>query len=91
LNFLTFFLLFNTMIPISLYVTLEVIKMFQGYFVSHDLEMIDIKRNIGTKVQCVSIMEELGQINYIFSDKTGTLTCNVLYFKKSMIGNQLYG
>jgi magnesium-transporting ATPase (P-type) len=38
-----------------------------------------------------TINEELGQVQYVFSDKTGTLTCNEMQFKIALIGNELYG
>lgn len=48
-------------------------------------------KNIWPKVMTTTINEELGQVEYIFSDKTGTLTCNVMEFNKCVIGNNLYG
>jgi phospholipid-transporting ATPase len=44
-----------------------------------------------TKVQSSNLNEELGQIQYIFSDKTGTLTCNVMDFRKMSAGDATYG
>ena len=39
LRFFTYFILLNTMIPISLIVTLEIVKVIQGYFISRDEDM----------------------------------------------------
>ncbi|KAL4496106.1 hypothetical protein ABPG72_015528 [Tetrahymena utriculariae] len=93
LTFLTYIVLNNTMIPISLIVSLEIVKLVQGYLIASDEELVqkeDGKTKL-PKVYTTSINEELGQVQYIFSDKTGTLTCNKMELKLCCIGNQLYG
>ena len=87
LSFFTYLLLLNTMIPISLIVTLEIIKVFQGFFIKFDIELFSFLRQKFCGPNSVSIIEELGKVNYIFSDKTGTLTCNKMQFKYCIIGN----
>ena len=90
INFFTYFLLFNTLIPISLIVTIEIIKMIQGLFIHWDTELYSKSQHCFCKARTVSINEELGKVNFIFSDKTGTLTQNKLNFKYCIIGNKLY-
>lgn len=90
LNFFTYLILNSTMIPISLIVSLELVKLAQGYFIAVDEDMYSLKRQKYTKVSTTSINEELGQIEYIFTDKTGTLTCNEMKFKYCIIGNETY-
>ena len=76
--FFSYFLLMNTFIPISLVVSIELIKIIQGYFFVKDVVMASKYRERLMKVNTVSINEELGQVHYIFSDKTGTLTMNIM-------------
>ena len=91
LIFFTYLILNSTMIPISLIVSLELVKLAQGYFISVDEDLYSKIREKHAKVSTTSINEELGQIEYIFTDKTGTLTCNEMKFKYCMIGEQIYG
>ncbi|XP_064784789.1 phospholipid-transporting ATPase IA-like isoform X1 [Oncorhynchus masou masou] len=91
LNFLTFIILFNNLIPISLLVTLEVIKFIQAYFINWDMDMHYEPTDTSAMARTSNLNEELGQVKYIFSDKTGTLTCNVMQFKKCSIAGVAYG
>uniref|UniRef100_A0A8C6KAT0 Phospholipid-transporting ATPase n=1 Tax=Nothobranchius furzeri TaxID=105023 RepID=A0A8C6KAT0_NOTFU len=91
LNFLTFIILFNNLIPISLLVTLEVIKFIQAFFINWDTDMVYEPTSTPAMARTSNLNEELGQVKYIFSDKTGTLTCNVMQFKKCTIAGVAYG
>ena len=87
----TWIIVFTNFVPISLLVTMETIKILQGLFISWDIEMFDIERDFGTKVHTSTINEELGQVKFIFSDKTGTLTKNYMQFKCMSINDKIYG
>jgi phospholipid-translocating ATPase len=79
-----FFLLFSYMIPISLRVNLDMGKAVYAWFIQRD-------KNIpGTVVRTSTIPEELGRIGYLLSDKTGTLTQNLMIFKRIHLGTVSY-
>ena len=86
----TWCVLLNNLVPISLLMTLELVKYFQGFFISWDIDIYDKKQKVATKVQTSTLNEELGQIKYIFCDKTGTLTKNFMKFKRVAIGLKKY-
>ena len=88
--FFTYFLLLNTLIPISLIVSTEIIKMVLGIFMRWDILLYSKRRKCFCNPKSVSIIEELGNVNFIFSDKTGTLTKNQLQFKYCIIENKYY-
>jgi phospholipid-translocating ATPase len=77
----SFIIMFNTMIPLSLYVSLEIIKVFQMLLLN-DIDMYDVATDTPMEARTSTINEELGQISHVFSDKTGTLTDNMMRFRK---------
>ncbi len=89
ISFFSYFLLLNTLIPISLIVTLEIVKFVQLFFMQWDVFMY--RNDHYAKVTTCTINEELGQVRYIFSDKTGTLTCNRMELKAVRIFDKCYG
>lgn len=90
-NFLTYFVAYSQMIPISLYVALELVKIAQGILVNYDEEIFDFEINKAASCRTTDLIEELGQVEFIFSDKTGTLTQNMMILKKVYINGKIYG
>lgn len=84
-------ILFQNLVPISLYITLEIIRTLQALFIYSDVQMYYEKIDYPCTPKSWNISDDLGQIEYIFSDKTGTLTQNVMEFKKCTINGVPYG
>jgi len=83
--FIRFIVLFSYIIPISLRVSLDMGKVVYSWFIQQD-------KNIpGTIARSTTIPEELGRIQYLLSDKTGTLTQNEMVFRRLHLGTVAYG
>ncbi|KAG5992863.1 hypothetical protein E4U43_003642 [Claviceps pusilla] len=93
-GFITFWaaiILFQNLVPISLYITLEIVRTLQAVFIFNDAQMYYEPIDQPCIPKSWNISDDVGQIEYIFSDKTGTLTQNVMEFKKATINGQPYG
>ncbi len=90
LLFFRFFVVFAGLIPISLYVNMEIVRGFQVYFIENDSMMKDHKTGTKAEVRTSNLNEELGVVHYVFTDKTGTLTANRMDFKKCSLDNKVY-
>ncbi|KAI9257346.1 hypothetical protein BDA99DRAFT_441217 [Phascolomyces articulosus] len=89
-NILTFMILFNSFIPISLMVTMEIVKVVQATLIGNDLDIYYDKTDMPAVARSSGLIEELGQVEYVFSDKTGTLTCNQMEFRECSIAGLSY-
>jgi len=90
-TFINSLILYQNIIPIALYVSVEVSKTLHAYFIYADEEIYDEELEKPTLARSWNLSYDLGQIEYIFSDKTGTLTRNVMNFRKCTINGILYG
>ena len=82
-NFVMFTILYNNIIPISLFVTMDMLRIFQVIFIQRYFhKAVDFK--IG------DVNENLGQIEYLLTDKTGTITENELKLQVCVISNVTY-
>lgn len=79
-----FLVLFSTIVPISLRVNLDMGKSVYSWFIQRDPGMP------GAVVRTSTIPEDLGRIEYLLSDKTGTLTQNEMEMKKIHVGTVSY-
>ena len=84
---LRFVILFQVMVPIALYVSLDIVRVLQMYRIGRDK---NLKYDRPISCRTFTINEDLGQIGYVFSDKTGTITQNKLVFKSLSIGGVQY-
>ncbi|XP_075885168.1 phospholipid-transporting ATPase ID-like [Nelusetta ayraudi] len=91
LLFWSYVIVLNTLVPISLYVSVEFTRLCNSFFIDWDRKMYHVKSNTPAQARTTTLSEELGQIEYIFSDKTGTLTQNIMTFNRCSIGGTAYG
>jgi phospholipid-translocating P-type ATPase (flippase) len=86
IRFFTWWVILQALVPLALYVTIEVVKLIQVFFIHLDIELYDPVSDTPVQCRAFNITEDLGQIEYIFSDKTGTLTQNLMVFRCCAIG-----
>ncbi|XP_062869728.1 phospholipid-transporting ATPase ID [Trichomycterus rosablanca] len=91
LSFWSYVIILNTVVPISLYVSVEILRLGNSYFIDWDRKMYHAKSDTPAQARTTTLNEELGQIKYIFSDKTGTLTQNIMTFNRCSINSKSYG
>uniref|UniRef100_A0A8D0D3C1 ATPase phospholipid transporting 11B (putative) n=1 Tax=Sander lucioperca TaxID=283035 RepID=A0A8D0D3C1_SANLU len=89
-DFLAFLVLYNFIIPISLYVTVEMQKFLGSFFIGWDLDLYHEESDQKAQVNTSDLNEELGQVEYVFTDKTGTLTENEMHFRECSINGTKY-
>ncbi|ROT40490.1 phospholipid-transporting ATPase [Sodiomyces alkalinus F11] len=90
-DLVTYWVLFSSLVPISLFVTVELVKYWHGILINDDLDMYYDKNDTPANCRTSSLVEELGMVEFVFSDKTGTLTCNIMEFKQASIAGIQYG
>lgn len=90
-HLLTAMMLYNYFIPISLYISIEIVKVLQTIFINQDIKMYHEETCTPARARTSNLNEELGQVNTILSDKTGTLTSNSMEFVKCSIHGVPYG
>uniref|UniRef100_A0A672N3H0 Phospholipid-transporting ATPase n=1 Tax=Sinocyclocheilus grahami TaxID=75366 RepID=A0A672N3H0_SINGR len=91
LTFWSYVIILNTVVPISLYVSVEILRLGNSYFIDWDRKMYHVKSDTPAQARTTTLNEELGQIKYIFSDKTGTLTQNIMTFNRCSVNGKSYG
>ncbi|XP_060847824.1 probable phospholipid-transporting ATPase IA isoform X3 [Rhopalosiphum padi] len=89
LQSISFFVIFHNTIPVS-HVYIEVVRFLQAWFINNDIDMYHKESNTPARVRSQNLNVELAKVKYIFSDKTGTLTKNIMKLKHCSIAGELY-
>jgi len=88
---LSYWIILYSLIPVSLYVAFELVKLLLGFQINRDPQMVDPKTQKPALARTADLVEEMGQVNFVFSDKTGTLTENEMVFARACVAEQDLG
>lgn len=89
-TFISFLLLLNSLVPISLSITLESIRVILAQLIDSDCEMYDAQTDTPASTKASNLIEALGQVEYVLTDKTGTLTCNQMELHHVVVRGRPY-
>lgn len=87
---IAFIIMFNNVVPLALYISLEIVKIGQLLLLNSDIDMYHAESDTPARCNTNTILENLGQVGYIFSDKTGTLTDNIMKFRKLSVAGTVW-
>ncbi|KAG5934320.1 hypothetical protein E4U53_000715, partial [Claviceps sorghi] len=87
---IAFIIMFNNVVPLALYITLEIVKIGQLLLLNSDIDMYHAESDTPARCNTNTILENLGQVGYVFADKTGTLTENMMKFRKLSVAGTVW-
>jgi phospholipid-translocating P-type ATPase (flippase) len=87
----SYFLLSYTFIPVSLYVSVNLVYTATAFMMAQDIKMYDPSLDQPAEVRTMSLCDELGRISHVLSDKTGTLTANHMRLRRLTLGKVSFG
>lgn len=91
---MTYYILYTYVIPISLFISMEVVRVIQAVFIFWDEQLTFPHPVSGELVHTMTrnsnLNDELGNVDYVFSDKTGTLTRNIMLLSKWFVAGKLF-
>jgi len=90
-RYFMYWIILYQVVPISLYVCFEMIKLILGFHINRDPQMVCPRTGKAALARTADLVEEMGQVNFVFSDKTGTLTENEMVFACCAIGGKDLG
>lgn len=91
LDFFSYWILISSFVSVSLVVSMVLVKAFQVYFMQNNIDMYHTETDTPMKVRTMNLNDELGVISFILSDKTGTLTDNIMQFRRCTVAGRAYG